>query len=77
MAIIQYQISIRRAPSLVGETKSKWVISVATNRRGTFVSSGDLPSKAEGIRIARTLFRINREPDVSLKGLAQWTEERP
>lgn len=74
MAIIQYQIEVRRERRVI---EDKWRILVSTNRRGIFIESDDLPSKAEGIRIARTLFRINREPDVSLKGLAQWTEERP
>ena len=80
MPIIQYQINVRRRdekiiPPPPGH-KWAWSIQVATNRRGTFLSSIGLVSKAEAIRIARTLFRLNREPDISLKGLAQWVEER-
>lgn len=74
MPIIQYRILVMRVPD---EPKAKWRIRVCTNGRGKFIDSGDLASKAEATRIARSLFRLNREPDFSGKGLAQWTEERP
>ncbi|HUX39318.1 MAG TPA: hypothetical protein VMV44_15570 [Rectinemataceae bacterium] len=80
MPTIQYRIEVRRKdkeviPPPLGY-KWSWAIYVSTNRRGTFISSVGLASKAEAVRIARTLFRLNREPDISLKGLAQWVEER-
>lgn len=73
MAIIKYQIIVKREGGIL---KDKWGISVSTTRRGTFIESGDFGSKANAIRIARSLFRLNREPDISLKGLAKWVEER-
>jgi len=73
MPTIQYQISVRRVPDA---PHAKWRIQVSTNRRGVFIESGDLPSKAEATRIARCLFRLNREADYDAKGLNQWVEER-
>jgi len=80
MPIIQYQISVKRRDKEVIPPppgyKWNWFICVSTNRRGIFLSSVGLASKAEATRIARSLFRLNREPDFSGKGLAQWVEER-
>ena len=80
MPTIQYRIEVKKRDQNIipapPDHKWNWAIHVSTPRRGTFISSVGLASKAEAIRIARKLFRLNREPDFSGKGMAQWVEER-
>ena len=80
MPNIQYRIDVKKRDQNIipapPDHKWNWAIHVSTPRRGTFISSVGLASKAEAIRIARKLFRLNREPDFDGKGLAQWVEER-
>lgn len=56
--------------------KWSWVIRVSAPHRGEFLFAGPFSSRADAIRVAKKLFRMNRDPDVVEKLESIWYEER-